>query len=116
MAALTDQTTKFADHIQRTLDLVFEVKVDASESLISGDFVGIGSFTDQANGEFDLDLSDLGDVEKLLAVEVVSASTGTATVSGSLSSQALSLSVNSNQDLTSQDVDLVIRVVCKRDL
>jgi len=115
MSNLTDQTAKFADHIQRTLDLVFEVKVDASESLISGDLPGIGSFTDQAAGELSLDLSGLGDVEKVLEVSV-EPSTGTATVSSSISSGTLTLDLDSNQDLTSTDVDFVIRVVAKRDL
>lgn len=115
MANLTDQTTKFADHIQRTLDLVFEVKVDASEDQIAGDLPGIGSFSDQAAGQFDLDLSDLGDMEKVLEVEVTP-STGTATISSSISSGALTLSVDSNQDLETTDVDFVIRLAAKRDI
>ena len=115
MATKTDQTTKFADHIQRTSDMVFEVKIDASESLIAGDLPGIGSFTSQAAGQFDLDLSELGDVESALEI-TVTPSVGTATISSSITSDALSLSVDSNQDLTLTDVDFVIRVACKRKL
>ena len=116
MATKTNQTSKFADHIQKTLDLVFEVKIDASEGSIAGDLPGIGSFTAAASGQFDLDLSELGEVEKALSVSVESASVGSATISSSVASDALSLSVDSDQDLTSTDVDLVIRVVAKRKL
>jgi len=115
MATLTDQTTKFADHVQRTLDLVFEVTVDASEDSIAGDLPGIGSFADQAAGQVSLDLSDFGDVEKVLEVSVTP-STGTATIGSSISSGALSLDIDSNQDLTATDVDFVVRVVFKRDV
>lgn len=115
MATKTDQTSKFADHIQRTLDLVFEVKIDASESSIAGDLPGIGSFTDAAAGQLSLDLSELGEVEKVLEVSVTP-SAGTATISSSITSDALSLDVDSNQDLSSTDLDLVIRCAVKRKL
>ena len=115
MATKTDQTSKFADHIQKTIDLVFEVKIDASENSISSDLGGIGAFTDQANGQLSLDLSELGDVEKVLEVSVTP-STGTATVAATVTSQALSLDVDSSADLTAVDVNLVIRCVAVRRL
>jgi len=117
MSTKTDKTSKFADHIQRTSDLVFEVQIDASEASIAGDLGGIGTFTDDANGQFSLDLSGLGDVDKVLSVEVVSASAGTATVTSSISAgKVLTLAVDSSLDLSAADLDAVIRVVSKRSL
>ena len=115
MTTKTAQTSKFADHIQKTEDLVFEVKVDASEDSISSDLGGVGSFTDQANGQLSIDLSELGDVEKALEVSVTP-STGTATISASVSSDALSLAIDSDQDLTSVDVDFIIRCAAVKRL
>ena len=116
MAKLWDQSGAFADHMQKLSDMPFQVKVDASESVISGDLTGIGSFTDQANGELDLDMSELGEVERVLELEVTPDS-GTATISSSIDSNGLlTISVDSSLDLTSSDVVLDIKLVVKRKL
>lgn len=117
MVTKTDQTSKFADHLQRMVDMVFEVKVDASEDSIAGDLPGIGAFVSQADGTFSLNMSELGEVEAVKQL-TVTPSTGTATISSSINSTTnlLTISVDSNQDLTATDVNFVIRAAVKRKL
>lgn len=114
--ALTDQTSSFADHLQRTVDIAFDVNVDASESRISSDLSGVGSFTNAAAGQVRIDLSGLGPVDKVLETEITP-STGTATISSSIDSDGnLTLSIDSDQDLTATDVDFLVKAIVKRDL
>ncbi len=108
MTTKTDQTSKFADHLERSLDLVFEVKADTGA--ISSDLPGSSSFTDAAAGQIAIDLSELGEVEKVLDSEVVSESAGTSTLTPSITSDLLSLALDSDQDLSAGAVDFVIRV------
>lgn len=116
MATKTDQTSLHADHLQKMLHLVFQVKIDASEDLISGDLPGIGEFVSQAGGTFTLDLSGLGECEAVHVLSVTP-SVGTATISSSLDSDnLLTLSLDSNQDLTATDVNFIIEADIKRKL
>lgn len=115
MTTKVDQTSAFADHLQAMLDLVFEIKVDASEDIISCDLPGTASFDTQADGTIDVDLEGLGDVLKAYEVEVTP-STGTATITSDVSDNVLTLAIDSNQDLTAVDVDFVVRIALKRSL
>lgn len=116
MTTKTDKSSDFANYLQQLADIVFEVQVDASEDSIASDLGGIGSFTDQANGQLDLDLSGLGEVEAVRE-ESVTVDTGTATISSSIDSAGdLTVSLDSNQDLTSQDVNFTVRIAVKRRL
>lgn len=115
MTTRTNQTASFADHLQRTVDIVFEVEVDASEGTISTDLGGVASFDTAADGTLDLDLSGLGEVEKVLEL-TVAADTGTVTATSAISSKDLTVSLDSNQDLTSQDVTFTVRLAAKREL
>lgn len=115
MATKTDKTSDLADHLQKTLDLVMEVKAD-SGSIASDPSSATASFTDAAAGQFDVDLSGLGEVEKVYELTVTPTS-GTATSSSSVSASGdLTISVDSSLDLSAAASDFVIRVVAKRKL
>lgn len=115
MASLTNKTSAFADHLQRTVELAFEVKVDASEGRVDTDLGGIATLTDAAAGQMSLDLSGLGDSDKALESSV-SASAGSATIAASITDGALSLDIDSDQDLSTTDVDFLVKVIVKRSL
>lgn len=115
MTTKVDQTSAFADHLQAMLDLVFEIEVDASEGIISSDLPGSASFTSAADGTFSVDLTGLGDVLKTYELEVTPSS-GTATISGSISSGVLTLAVDSSLNLATTDGTFVIRAALKREL
>lgn len=114
MANLTNQTSDFADFLQKKLDLTFEINADSGA--ISCDLPGAASFTSAADGTIAVDLSGLGEVEKVLELTVVSAD-GTTTATSSINSDGeLSLAVDSDQNLASGSDDIVIRCVLVRNL
>jgi hypothetical protein len=116
MAALSDQTNKFADHIQRMLRLVF--RVDSTSGVLSDlDLPGVSSFdSDGSDGIINIDLSELGEVQAVLLSEVTP-DNGTATIVASVDSEgALSLVVDSSLDLTGADAQMLIELEIKREL
>jgi len=115
MATKTKKTSDLADHLQKTLDMVMEVKADTG-AIASDPSAAASSLTDAFNGKFDVDLSGLGDVEKVYELSVTP-STGTATITSTVSaSDKLTLSVDSSVNLSIASADFVIHAVVKRKL
>jgi hypothetical protein len=97
------------DHQLKTKKVVLDINAGTSGFNCSNIGAISVTATDAAAGEYDIDCTELGDVYRAWEVRVIS-DTDTSVISTSISSNVLTISVNSGDDLSATHQDLVIEV------
>lgn len=111
-----EQSGALYSHLVKTRTLQFTAKMRATDALSSIESnLGQIEITAAATGEATvvLESDDLGKLQAVKSVEVLSVSVGTCTAAASIVSEDLQILLDSNQDLTTQAVDVELRVVYK---
>lgn len=116
MKDLYEKSGLLFSHLTKVRSLQVTAKLRATSALSSAE-AGLELAIDAAaTGEATLKLlaADAGKLESVKSVEIVSVSIGTITASGQINGDGdLEIALDSNQDLTGQDVDAEIRITYK---